>query len=311
MSGRLTRLNRTRKSGAPVSSTLCGRSMNAKLRMYRTGLNASRNYIVDEEPGYICPICLEVFRDPNELTREHVPPRSTGGKVLCLLCRACNSTAGSSMDAALHERAEAARVMSIGTSRRFLQLKTGEISVNASLKHEGTNAAFQIEARHNDPANVEQFRTLLQTPRPESHIQVWYPNLFNQHYALVGYLKVAYLYAFAKFGYGYILRDCMDQVRRQIQNPKTRQIWKWWLRRNENQDKTMLYLCDRPLNCLAVGVAEHIIILPSLQEPHDQYDVVRDLTEGKNVDELTGQFHLTHSFPAPIKMEMLCDRTAA
>lgn len=41
-------------------------------KYFEIGLNASRNYIVDEAPGYICPTCLKIIRDVADLSEEHV-----------------------------------------------------------------------------------------------------------------------------------------------------------------------------------------------------------------------------------------------
>ena len=52
---------------------------------------------------HACPLCLTVYsRDAlghGVFSDEHVPPASTGGRVLVLTCTRCNSTAGSTMDA--------------------------------------------------------------------------------------------------------------------------------------------------------------------------------------------------------------------
>jgi hypothetical protein len=285
--------------------------MPRKRQMFIRGLEAARQYIIDEDPGYICPVCLEIFRKHDELTCEHVPPRALGGKVLCLLCRSCNSKAGHSIDAAVHERYEAARALRTGSSRRFLQLKVGDLSINATLKRVEDAIDLRLAAKHNNPASASQFMSQIHAAKPGTRLHVWYPNRFNDHYALVGYLKIAYLYAFAKFGYGYILRHCLDSVRAQLREPRTRKIWKWWLRRKENQDKTMLYLLDQPVNCLVVAIDEHLIVLPSLMEHHDEYEKVEELTKDTSPDDLLGEFHYTHAFEAPKKMELLCDGTSA
>ena len=41
--------------------------------------------------GYLCPLCFRVFPDLAELSEEHAPPQSIGGRSICLTCRDCNS----------------------------------------------------------------------------------------------------------------------------------------------------------------------------------------------------------------------------
>lgn len=274
--------------------------------MYQTGVRASAKYIVDEEPGYICPLCLDIVRSQNKLSREHVPPQAVGGKVLCLLCKTCNSGAGHSVDAAMAERVAAKKVLLQGTTNKFVDLNLPDLSVKSGLFVTGNHGEFRVSKKHNNPENLAKFRNRIRNPEPGSKIEVVYPHQFNEHYAMVGYLKAAYLYAFAKFGYGYILRECMDLVRSQIQVPRKKFIWKWWLARNEDVKQPTIYLCKTPINCLAVGIFEHIIVLPSLNEPFVPYEDIRTLTEGTAPNHLLGQFQVD-SCPAPTEMELLCD----
>ncbi len=53
---------------------------------------------------YACPLCMRGFRDPGELTREHVPAQVAGGRKLVLTCRECNSAAGASLESILVQR---------------------------------------------------------------------------------------------------------------------------------------------------------------------------------------------------------------
>ena len=62
----------------------------------------------EQEPSYGCPQCLDVFVrssiETGELTAEHVPPKSLGGKALILTCRTCNNTSGSQIEAHARKR---------------------------------------------------------------------------------------------------------------------------------------------------------------------------------------------------------------
>lgn len=282
--------------------------MSLKQRLFRVGFEAGRKYIVDEDPGYICPICLGIFRDPEALTLEHVPPAATGGKVLCLLCKPCNNRSGHSTDAALHERAEAAHVLRTGNTGRFLKLKIDDLALNARIVDKGDGSEVRVAAGQNDPAKEEKFLHRMRNSKPGAQLQVWYPHRFNDHFFMVGHLKVAYLYAFAKFGYGYILGPCLNSVRLQIREPGKKTIWKWWLGRGGDLSQTMLYLIDRPLSCLAVAINEHVIVLPGL-EPCDHYEKIEQLTRETPPDKLLGEFHFTLAVAAPTKMELLWDQS--
>jgi hypothetical protein len=185
--------------------------MGNSLSMYNAGLIAATRYIVDERPGYVCPLCLEVIRDPCALSQEHVPPEALGGRPICLTCKKCNPGAGHSIDAAMAERIAAKRVLAEGrTSKKFVKMKLGELSINATVQ----NYRISIAENHNNPATIEEFKKRYQTMGPERIVQVWYPHKFNDHFEMVGYLKTAYFYAFAKFGYEYILSDCMPSYRK-------------------------------------------------------------------------------------------------
>jgi hypothetical protein len=69
---------------------------------FRSGVHAINCLIDDFGDQYVCPLCLRPFDHTalhTELTIEHVPPESLGGKELVLTCRDCNSHAGHTIDA--------------------------------------------------------------------------------------------------------------------------------------------------------------------------------------------------------------------
>jgi hypothetical protein len=50
---------------------------------------------------YLCPLCLNWFTDLDDLSLEHAPPRSIGGRHMAVTCRRCNSRSGHTVDAEL------------------------------------------------------------------------------------------------------------------------------------------------------------------------------------------------------------------
>lgn len=274
-------------------------------RYFEVGLNASRHYIVDEAPGYICPTCLKIIRNLTDLSEEHVPPEALGGKVLCLTCKECNNRSGHSIDAAMHERLEMLKILHRGTNRRFVQLKIDKLTVNASIKRTGENADLILSKKHNDPKKVREF--IERAYEPGIKLDVWYKNKYSQRQALIGYLRAAYLYAFAKFGYAYILRECLDPIRSQIAKPNDTIILQWWLRRKENLDSKMIYICDKPINCVLVGISDHIIVLPPFDEPYDQYERVKEITNETSENDFIGKFYAPLYCNVPTGMELAYD----
>jgi len=56
-----------------------------------------------DHPTYPCPICLTTFTIEalalKQLSAEHVPPASLGGREMLLTCRSCNNSSGTKLDA--------------------------------------------------------------------------------------------------------------------------------------------------------------------------------------------------------------------
>jgi HNH endonuclease len=56
---------------------------------------------INGDGRYLCPLCLKWFADLVDLSLEHAPPESVGGRHIAVTCRDCNSTAGHTVDAEL------------------------------------------------------------------------------------------------------------------------------------------------------------------------------------------------------------------
>lgn len=160
------------------------------------------------------------FRDPGELTREHVPAQVAGGRKLVLTCRECNSAAGAALEKhlgparTLHEFATGTLTAPIPA-----HLVVGDGRVTVSLTASGSNVRVDEAANASDPAVVERVLASLGfngEDRTETQIRLD----FGKHHprkAQLATLKAGYLAAFAMFGYRYIAP--LKSVRQQLSHP--------------------------------------------------------------------------------------------
>jgi hypothetical protein len=126
--------------------------------------------------AYVCPLCqvqLDVAAlGRGQLTAEHVPPASRGGKRIILTCRMCNNEAGHGVDAEAARRDEAAqfeRVIRYGkpgnAGRLTLTWGNQPLTIDASVGEDGVTE-LKIVGTANDPARVkaaQEFMTALST----------------------------------------------------------------------------------------------------------------------------------------------------
>src|SRR5688572_2826829 len=73
-----------------------GRRLRIKRTWFDQGVAALARVRQEFDGYYACPLCLVGFDagELSRLTREHVPPRSLGGKHLVLTCDDCNHRRG-------------------------------------------------------------------------------------------------------------------------------------------------------------------------------------------------------------------------
>lgn len=179
---------------------------------------------------YICPICLETF-NLNELgdkandllTVEDVPPKSLGGNPLLITCRKCNSSCGHKLDVyLLNEIRYQDEWLDFSKSKNTM-LSCNDTSIRAKVsKDKQSGFKFDISSQNNNPQQVDEFIRKVQ----ESG-NFWKINAnisFNDYKrnlkaAEIAILKSAYLLAFKKLGYRYILNMSLSPIREQILNP--------------------------------------------------------------------------------------------
>lgn len=274
-------------------------------KLFRIGARAAKEYLERNQSGYICPLCLRLAEDTADLSVEHAPPLAIGGSPVCLTCKVCNNTAGSTIDAAAVERKEIEEIFRKGTRKKYVQLHLDDLVVNAKVSLGGGRADLQI-ASHNNPNTVAKFKLAAQRCA-EKTLYIRYKNKFREQDAMVSYLKAAYLCVFAKLGYAYILRPPLEQVREQIKNPNKEVIWKWWLLRKDGIESDKILICTHPISCVVVAIDRHMIVLPPVNGPYDQYERIKLMTHDTSVGAPLGEWSFSQSFPLPTTMEMLGD----
>jgi hypothetical protein len=85
------------------SGRIFAMSIAERLEYWRRGAAVLRLFGYPE--AYGCPLCLRLFcRDHiDQLSLDHVPPKSVGSKLKVLTCKCCNSRAGNELDAHAHQ----------------------------------------------------------------------------------------------------------------------------------------------------------------------------------------------------------------
>ncbi|MCD9019157.1 HNH endonuclease [Parachryseolinea silvisoli] len=197
----------------------------AKRKLHLFKLYRKNIELLCENPRYnrdvlkdiiICPICFHTFKesdikrsgDKNYLTIEHVPPQYLGGRTEVLTCYKCNNLF-SEFDKELVYVPH--RQDSTVVNWRA-KLKAGEDKFGAITEFDFNTNTIKFTLSNNDDLTkfIESFKG---------------KNQFNfevkDKTKAVGtnLLKIAYLLAFHKFGYGLIMQPQYNFIRAQIQSP--------------------------------------------------------------------------------------------
>jgi len=204
--------------------------------------------------SYMCPLCLNGFTKAdlsdtveNPLTFEDIPPKSMGGKPIILTCKMCNSTAGHKLDAHLLHilEDESFKGFSPNSKADVTYHKDGK-KMNGDIKiDENGKWHMNFDPKRSNPKDANY---ILKELNSRSIRVVDYETLMNyksdsfkfnfkarerglNRNAEVNMLRIAYLLAFAKFGYGFIINPNLYKIREQILNPNEdilKQVF--WLR---------------------------------------------------------------------------------
>jgi len=191
--------------------------------------------------AYICPLCLQAYAIGNkELTLEHVPPVSVGGKPILVTCKACNSNCGADIDVCLTNELEIVHNLNhLDSIPQKTRLAFNGIEINAQTTFSKTEGfKFMISPDNNNPIEFEGFMTEVENSKEGYEIRVA-ANITNRkrdyELANIALLKSAYLMAFNELGYMYVLNANTNIIRDQIHNPKKNVIGNAFIIDNKNE----------------------------------------------------------------------------
>ena len=176
--------------------------------------------------AYICPLCLKAYAIGNkELTLEHVPPESVGGKPILVTCKTCNSNRGADIDVFLTNELEIVHNLNhLDTIPQKTKLAFNGVEINAQTTFNKTDGfKFMISPNNNSPIEFERFMTEAKNAKEGYEIKVAAKTTNHKRdydLANIALLKSAYLMAFHELGYMYVLNANTNIVREQILNPK-------------------------------------------------------------------------------------------
>lgn len=173
--------------------------------------------------GYVCPLCVHAFPSTALLSLEHAPPESIGGKEVCLTCRQCNNSAGSSVDGQLalaRERRDWSRGDSSKRQRATLDVGGNRVRFDLERTPDLVTTLHSLPLQNN-PVESLAFDEALKRALDdagEAGIKYRFRPIDDRH-VRVSLLRAAYLVAFAVLGCRYALRTELKPVRQQIANP--------------------------------------------------------------------------------------------
>ena len=170
-----------------------------------------------DRPTYPCPICLTTFTIEalveKQLSAEHVPPESLGGRELLLTCRSCNNSAGTKLDAhaKIKEDVQLAFAGTLEHSHR-VRAMFGDLVVNAELHTSRGTYSLQVPAKINKPGTSH---ALQNAARMGAQLMVEHKRYADLG-AKISWFRSGYLALFAVAGYELALNPAFEIVRKQI-----------------------------------------------------------------------------------------------
>jgi hypothetical protein len=183
------------------------------------GLRASYDIPADwPDAIYACPLCRRAFTaealDLRLLTLEDVPPKSVGGRPITLTCKTCNNWSGTTLDPSVKQSAEIATLIKAMAGEGSAS-QAGSMTIAGQILRGKLNATpgrlfFENDPRRHDPAAFAALEAIFSRGIIPTSFHYRAARPHSSWLAGVGTVRIAYLAAFAKFGYRYAFSSHLD-----------------------------------------------------------------------------------------------------
>lgn len=180
------------------------------------------------EDEFYCPICLRGYNrsdlEQRQITLEHIPPKKLGGKARVLTCKTCNNHAGTHLDRDFIDEQNVYDFFQVVPGAKtdayfIVGDKKLRIEANVDLKQDGTPLwDFVGIPEATNPTHLEAITQSLASGTQEPLSFTF--GTYRRRRPNIARLRIAYLMAFSKMGYGLILHPHFNPIRYQILHPE-------------------------------------------------------------------------------------------
>jgi hypothetical protein len=277
-----------------------------KASWFDRGVHALGRVLIPRPPEiYACPLCLGAFTtdylENGQLTDEHVPPKSVGGNPIVLTCRYCNRLSGSYFDEAVATD-EKLRTFGQPHALGSLPATVTRLGVrnNGSIRFDGQTFFMVGDPGQNNPQATEAITASLERVGEGSTLQLAVRVKHDPLRAGLGWLRAAYLAAFAMYGYAYVLQPAFNSLRAAIGNPDSG-FDPVILRVDDEGAMDPLFVAvsapELAAGCRAVLFGPRLVLLPPWAAPEDWFDTLRERLASQMSTTLSYQQVMERRFP--------------
>jgi hypothetical protein len=249
--------------------------------LFRLGADAySRSFPEDAAKElrafYVCPECLEAVFDPAKLSQGHAPPESVGGTKVALVCRTCESRAGSNLDIHLKRELDVFGFAegNLPEIKSALQAPSGKVPVRLSATESGIEAHVVKRAVHLDTYQevVADFERAAEEQKWDGFDMKFNFEAYSRNRAKVSLLRSAYLLFFATCGYKFVCRPELDPVRRKFESPESSELDPFSIILKQPMKEPRLVVIEEPtaFRSYAMLYRRYAVFLPRYGD-HDLY----------------------------------------
>ncbi|MFA3791086.1 HNH endonuclease [Aliiglaciecola sp. SL4] len=270
-----------------------------KLKLFQQGKSNLEQILKCSSKAYCCPIC-GTFKSIDELTLEHAPPKSMGGKEIILTCKVCNNDAGSKIDLNIAHQQNMNRILKSLASQKFQQterakINIGGMDIKVELNKESDDTPLNISilGNCNNPHDIQKVKDYTRVVAESGgsfsfKLQSTDRYNYNERLAKIGHLKTAFLISVAALGYTFAFSKNLREFRRQISTPSF-QIVDFYIEYFESTSKADCLLEVPQLGIIAVSFSGVTVLLPHPLRSLDSYSNTLRLIHDGMLPKITGQ----------------------